>query len=251
MNDPLQIKLCEGIAEALQNVVELASDGAVVFVEDKFNPRTKVSEHANTKLRVMISTTGHTRRPGGGKSTAGDIGVEIVVFENPVRRVDPNALTVTRAAELIAETLHWKTFDGFDKLRYIDMSRADADESDFRMVVNFAAFAALDPANAVRWGIGDDIHLGEVTSKSISRGGTPIFESNRKGEAFRIGTRDPHWAIDLSADVYAAITEDDLPAMGEPFGFGERTYFTTAASLAEAGEDTTTVRLAGRTIKGD
>ena len=48
MNDSQQIKLCEGIAEALQNVVELASDGAVVFVEDKFNPRTKVSEHANT-----------------------------------------------------------------------------------------------------------------------------------------------------------------------------------------------------------
>ena len=250
--DSIQLKLCEAIEDVLRKTPEIIADGAVVFTEDKFDPATKVGQASNTKLRIMISSTGHARRNGTGKSTAGDVSIEVVVFENPSRRTsNSTALTVTRAAEIIASRLHWQTFDGFDRLRYIDMARADADDHDYRMIVTFAACVALDPSKAVSWGIGEDIHLGEVTSKTVARGGTVVIEDDRRGNASRIGVRDRHWTIELSADVYEEISEDDLPDFGETFAYGGKIYTTTSASLLGSVEDTTTVRLAGRTIKGE
>lgn len=247
-NKSYQRKLCEEICEIVEKDEEIRAAGNVVaFCEDKFDPATKVTENAKTKVRVMIATTGHERKPGTGASTSGDVGLEITVFENPLTRKD-DAITLTGASERIAAILHWRNVLGSSRIRYLSMARADADERDYRMVILFAVELPLDPRKAVRWGTGEGIFLGEVVTKRTARGGVNVYEPNRSGDDTFVGTRNRHWTVALSCSVKAEITEEDLPEFGSTFTVGGRTYLTEGAELVESGEDSATVNLTGRTL---
>lgn len=247
-----QREICELIANTLGEVKALAE--AKVMVEDTCDPHAEVEE-ALGKLGVLIlvAVTGHRRKPGVGASTAGDFAIEVSVFENPqLNRIGrPDALTVSGAAEAVSKALHGQTVEFGDgsksKLVYVDMARTDADNEDFRMVVSFAAFKSLDPSAGVKWGVEGEI-VGEVVSKTMARGGTPVFEPDRHGNARFVGTRDRHWKANVTCTVPATLTEEDLPELGTPFAYAGKTFITETAEMVSAGEDTSTVRLTGRTL---
>lgn len=227
-----------------------AAANVTSFVEDRADPAQKVQAALGKMgVLVMISATGHSRKPGVGDLTVGDLTVEITCFENPKlnRANKTDAFTLVQAAEAIKDALHGKTVLNA-KIRYLDMARADADERDYREIVTFAAFTALDRENAAVWGIGERTLWGEVTQKKIARGGTSIFEPGRDGKARWVGVRDPHWTCDLVCETPSTITDADLPAFGTAFTYGGRSYVTTAADLTESGDDSSTVHLTGRTM---
>lgn len=248
-----QREICERIAGTLGEVKSLAD--AKVMVEDLCDPHAEVEKAlGELGVLVLVAVTGHRRKTGVGASTAGDFAIEVSVFENPQINRDgrPDALTVSGAAEAVSKALHGQTVEFGDgsktRLVYVDMARTDADNADFRMVVSFAAFKALDPSAGVKWGVDGEI-VGEVVTKTMARGGTPVFEPGRDGSARFVGTRDRHWKANVTCTVPAGLTEDDLPEIGAPFDFAGMTFITEAAEMVSAGEDTSTVRLTGRTIK--
>lgn len=251
MKKSRQRTICDEILRILaEDPVIKAAGNVTLQVEDRGDPAAKVTR-ALRKAGVfcLISSTGHTRAPGSGESTAGDIGIEITFFENPTlsRADNRDAFTVTAAAEAARDALHWRTVNGA-RIRYVEMSRADADEQDYRMIVTFLLQEAPDPDKAVRWGIGEDIFLGRVIEREIARGGVVEFVPDQSGNENRIYTRNLHWTISLTCEVTDGITENDLPAFGKPFEYGGKTYYCTDAGMSSAVEDTTTVRLAGRTL---
>ena len=247
-----QREICEKICGILSERKDLAA--ATVRVEDACSPSDEVAK-ALGKLGVLllVAVTGHRRKSGVGSSTAGDFSIEVSVFENPKlnRKNRSDALTVSGAAEAVSEALHGQTVEFADgsstRLVYVDMARTDADNEDFRMVVSFAAFKALDPAAGVKWGVDGEI-VGEVVTKTMARGGTPVFEPDRGGNARFVGTRDRHWKANVTCTVPAGLTEDDLPEIGAPFAYAGMNFITETAEMVSAGEDTSTVRLTGRTL---
>lgn len=246
-----QRKYCEAVAAALEADEVLGAAGNItIAIEDQVSAADAVKRQlGRLGLLVLIATTGHARKSGTGSSTAGDIGLEISVFENPKlnRATNKDAFTLTQASEAIAEALHWRKFEGLDnRIRYISMVRADADENDARMIITFAALQALDPAKAVKWGAGNSTVWGEVSQKHRVRGGTAKFEPGRDGRAKFVGVLDPHWAVTLTVSVDIAAPE--LPGLGEKFEYEGIAYVTTEATSTENGEDGATVTLAGRTM---
>ena len=245
-----QRKFCEAVAAELKaDEVLNAAGNVTVSIEDEINAADEVERQlAKRGVLALIATTGHARKTGTGESTAGDIGLEVTVFENPKlnRATNKEAFTLTQAAEAIAEALHWKKLAGFtNRIRYISMQRADADE-EARMIVTFAVLQALDEAEAVKWGIGEKTIWGAVTTKERSRGGTAQFEPGRDGKAKFVGVLDPHWAIQLTCTVETAAPE--IPDLGDEFEFEDVTYICSGAKSSENGEDGATVTLSGRTI---
>lgn len=246
-----QRKFCEAVAAELKaDEVLNAAGNVTVSIEDEISAADEVERQLGKRgVLALIATTGHARKTGTGESTAGDIGLEVTVFENPKlnRATNKDAVTLTQAAEAIAEALHWKRLEGFkNNIRYISMQRADADEEDARMIVTFAVLQALDENEAVKWGIGGRTIWGAVTSVKKTRGGEPIFEPGKNGRAKFYGIRDPHWAIELTCTVETAAPE--IPELGDSFEFDGVTYVCSYASSSENGEDGATVTLSGRTI---
>ena len=242
---------CDGLKKLIDADGTIKAAGNVKsFVEDRADPAQKVREALSKNgVLVMVAATGHSRRAGSGRSAAGDLLVEITCFENPKknRALDLDAFTLVQAAEAIKDALHGQKVLNA-KVRYIEMRREDADENDYRMVVEFAAFTALDRSRAAAWGIGDATRWGEVTSSRSRRGGTAQFEPGRNGRARFVGVLDPHWAVELTCDVEGELTDEDLPALGGKFTWKGREYSCTDAELTGSGEDLSTVRLSGRTI---
>ena len=244
-----QIDICNAIARALKDAFKNVPKVSVV-VEDECDPAAEVRKALGRMgVLVLVAASAHRRKPGVGQSTAGDLELEISVFENPHLNRRPNVPgpTVTSAAEAIKDALHWHEVCD-RRLVYVDMQRTDADDGDYRMIVSFVAPLALDPAAAVSWGIGETTILGEVTKKTVARGGVSAYEPGRDGDARYLGTRDRHWTIDLECTVTTQ-SEDDLPEIGAPFEYGGRTYFVDSAAMSADAEDTATVRLTGRTMK--
>ena len=245
-----QTEICRAIAAVLQKaVINGGMPGVTVVMEDSCCPADVVEKKlGKAGVLVLVAATGHRRKPGVGAATAGDLSIGLTVIENPKRnRLKVGDPTVTSVAEAAKDTLHWQTVDG-RRLVYVDMQRADVDDDDYRMLVNFVAPLALDLKHAVSWGIGEATILGEVTRKKVARGGINIFEPGRNGDSAYLGTRDRHWRIDLDCTVTTQ-SEDDLPDIGEPFVYGGRTYYVEAAEMSADAEDTATVRLNGRTMK--
>lgn len=244
-----QIEICNAVAAVLQRTFK-DIPRVTVMAEDECDPAAEV-RNALGKLGVLVlvAASGHRRKLGTGASSAGDLSLELSVFENPRmnRRKGVVGPTVTSVSEAAKDALHWQTVAG-RRILYVDMQRTDADNEDYRMSVSFVAPLALDPAHAVSWGIGDTTILGEVSHKEIARGGVNVYEPDRQGDAKRIGTRDRHWKIDLTCTVTTQ-SEDDLPEIGAPFQYGGRTYYVDSAAMSADAEDTSTVRLAGRTLK--
>ena len=246
-----QRRFCEAVAAELKaDKVLNAAGNVTVSIEDEISAADEVERQLGKRgVLALVATTGHARKTGTGASTAGDIGLEVTVFENPKlnRATNKEAFTLTQAAEAIAEALHWKRLAGFkNNIRYISMQRADADEEDARMIVTFAVLQALDESEAVKWGIGGRTIWGAATSVKKTRGGEPIFEPGKNGRAKFYGIRDPHWAIELTCTVDTAAPE--IPALGDNFEFEGVTYICSYASSSENGEDEATVTLSGRTI---
>ena len=104
---------------------------------------------------------------------------------------------------------------------------------------------AIPPPNVIR---ATAIAISPITQKKIARGGTPLFEPGRDGKARMVGVRDPHWTCDLVCETPTTITDDDLPDLGTAFAYGGRSYVTTVADLTGSGDDSSTVRLTGRTM---
>ena len=245
-----QTEICRAIATVLQKaVINDGMPGVTVVMEDGCCPADEVEKKlGKAGVLVLVAATGHRRKPGVGASTAGDLSIGLTIIENPKRnRLKAGDPTVTSVAEAAKDTLHWQTVDG-RRLVYVEMQRTDIGDDDYRMTVNFLAPLALDPASAVSWGIGESTILGEVTRKTVGRGGVNIYEPSRDGSVRIVGTRDRHWTIDLECTVTTQ-SEDDLPEIGAPFEYGGRTYFVNSAAMSADAEDTATVRLAGRTMK--
>lgn len=244
-----QADICRAVAGVLKEAFA-GTMGVTVAVEDACNPSDEVEKTLGRfGVLVLVATSGHRRKPGTGASSAGDLAIDLTVVENPKRNRKSGVTgpTVTSVSETAKDTLHWLTVEG-RRIVYVEMQRMDVDEEDYRMSVSFVAPLALDSAHAVSWGIGDSTILGEVTHKDIARGGVNVYEPDRKGDAKRIGTRDRHWKIDLTCTVTTQ-SEDDLPEIGAPFQYGGRTYYVDTAAMSADAEDTSTVRLAGRTLK--
>lgn len=243
-----QIDICKAVAAVLKDAFK-GVPNVTVMVEDTCDPGAEVRKAlGRLGVLVLVAASAHRRKEGVGASTAGDLELEISVFENPKLNRRPNVPgpTVTSAAETVKDALHWHEACG-RRLVYVDMQRTDADDGDYRMSVGFVAPLALDPAAAVSWGIAGGTILGEVTRKTVGRGGVNIYEPSRDGSVRIVGTRDRHWTIDLDCTVTTQ-SEDDLPEIGAPFTYGGRTYYVDLAQMTTAAEDTATVRLAGRTI---
>ena len=245
-----QVGLCRAVERVLAADPELSGCGVVdVFLDDAAGLPTRERQNAQTKIRVMISAAGHARKPGTGASTAGDASLSIAVLENPSRR-QVGQVTLTGVSERIAGALHWMEYDGA-RIRYLDMARTDAAPDERRMDIRFAVTVPLDERRAVRWGTGASIILGEVTQIRRGRGGTNVYEQDRRGNDRWTGTRNRHWTVSLTATVDAGIGEDDLPELGETFTVGGKTFVTDGAELVESGEDTASVSLTGRTLEFD
>jgi len=247
-----QRQLCERIERILGGSRTLA--GADVLVEDKCDPQSAVNAAlARLGVAVLIAVSGHRRKSGVGSSTAGDFSIEVTVFENPRLNRDGNdaALTVSGAAEAVADALHGEriTFEdgSTTRLVYVDMTRADADGEDYRMAVRFAAFKSLDPAKSVCWGVDGSV-VGEVVRKTMTRGGTPVFEPGRDGNVRFVGTRDRHWKANVTCTVPFGVTENDLPEIGAPFRLSGTDFVTETAEITETGDDASSVSLTGRTV---
>ena len=247
-----QRNFCEELKKIIdKNEVIRKAGNVEVFVEDKEDPAQKVKAAlAKSGVLVMVATTGHIRKIGVGGETVGDLTFEITCFENPKlnRARNKNAFTLVQAAEVIKDALHGRNLLG-SKIRYIDMSRADADEHDYREIVTFAAFTDLTQNDRVVWGIGEMTRWGEITQRKFSRGGNAIFEPVRDGYTRFIGVRDPHWIVDLTCEMPTRITREELPNLGEMFTYTEMNFVTTDAEVVSSGDDSSTVRLAGRTIR--
>ena len=154
--------------------------------------------------------------------------------------------TVTAASEAIASALHWRLIDGQHRLRYQSMQRADADETDARMIIAFAAYRILDDGKAAYWGIGKRTIWGEVVNLTREKGGEALFERGRDGKAKFTGVADAHEAITLTCLVDESCPK--LPQLGDEFVYEDKTYLITSAKLEESGESTSTVTLSGRTL---
>ena len=244
-----QLEICNAITKTLKETFKEAP-GVRVVAEDSCDPSAEVQKAlGKLGVLVLVAASGHRRKPGTGASSAGDLSIELSVFENPKlnRKPGKSGPTVTSVAEAAKDALHWRKVEG-RRIVYVDMQRADMADDDFRMLVSFVAPLALDPANAVSWGIGDTTILGEVTRKKVARAGVNVYEPGRDGDVRHVGTRDRHWTIDLTCTVTTQ-SEDDLPDLGGTFTFGGRTYCVDAAELDADAEDTATVHLAGRTVK--
>lgn len=244
-----QSDICKAVAAVLREAFD-GLPGVTVAVEDSCDPTAEAEKAlGGWGVLVLVAASGHRRKPGTGASTAGDLLIDLTVVENPRRnrKSGTPGPTVTSVAERAMEALHWREVEG-RRLVYVDMQRADMADDDFRMLVSFVAPLALDPANAVSWGIGDATILGEVTKKTVARGGVSAYEPGRDGDARYLGTRDRHWTVNLECTVTTQ-SEDDLPEIGAPFAFGGRTYYVNTAEMSCDAEDTATVRLAGRTMK--
>ena len=244
-----QLDICNAITKTLQETFKEAP-GVRVVAEDSCDPSAEVQKAlGKLGVLVLVAASGHRRKPGTGASSAGDLSIELSVFENPKlnRKPGKDGPTVSSVAEAAMDALHWREVCG-RRLVYVDMQRSDADDGDYRMTVSLVAPVALDPANAVSWGIGDATILGEVTKKTVARGGVSAYEPGRDGDARYLGTRDRHWTVSLECTVTTQ-SEDDLPEIGAPFAFGGRTYYVNTAEMSCDAEDTATVRLTGRTMK--
>lgn len=243
-----QAAICHAIAATLKDAFG-GIQGVTVAVEDACNPSEAIEKTLGIfGVLVMVAASGHRRKTGTGASTAGDLAIDLAVVENPKRnrKSGVSGPTVTSVAEAAKDALHWREVEG-RRIVYVEMQRADVADNDYRMVVSFVAALALDPGHAVSWGIGDTTILGEVTRKTIARGGVNVYEPGRNGDTKYAGTRDRHWTIDLTCTVTTQ-SEDDLPALGETFAYGGRTYRTDSALMTSDAEDTSTVRLTGRTL---
>ena len=243
-----QLEICNAITKTLKETFKEAP-GVRVVAEDSCDPSAEVQKAlGKLGVLVLVAASGHRRKPGTGASSAGDLSIELSVFENPKlnRKPGKSGPTVTSVAEAAKDALHWRKVEG-RRIVYVDMQRTDADDGDYRMSVSLVAPIALDPAHAVSWGIGDATILGEVTKKTAARGGVSVYEPGANGDARYLGTRDRHWTIDLTCTVTTQ-SEDDLPEIGAPFTYGGRTYFVDTASMTADAEDTATVRLTGRTM---
>ena len=243
-----QAEICAAVANALRDAFN-GMPGVTVELEDSCDPSAAAEKAiGGWGVLVLVAASGHRRKPGTGASTAGDLAIELTVVENPKRnrKSGTTVPTVTSVSEAAKDALHWREAAG-RRIVYVDMQRADVAEDDFRMVVSFVAPLALDPANAVSWGIGDTTILGEVTRKDIARGGVNVYEPDRAGDAKWTGTRDRHWKINLTCTVTTQ-SEDDLPELGASFQYGGRVYCVDMAEMSANAEDTATVRLAGRTL---
>lgn len=244
-----QAAICHAIAATLKDAFG-GIQGVTIAVEDACNPSEAIEKTLGSfGVLVLVAASGHRRKPGTGASTAGDLSIDLTVVENPKRNRKSGVPgpTVTSVAEAAKDALHWREVDG-RRIVYVEMQRSDMAEDDYRMLVSFVAPLALDPANAVSWGIGDATILGEVTRKKVARAGVNVYEPGRDGDVRYVGSRDRHWTIDITCTVTTQ-SEDDLPELGGTFTFGGRTYSVDAAELDADAEDTATVRLAGRTVK--
>ena len=244
-----QSDICRAVAGILKKTFD-GVPGVVVEAEDSCNPSAEAEKALGRfGVLVLVAASGHRRKPGTGASTAGDLAIDITVIENPKRNRKSAAPgpTVTSVAEDAKDALHWQEVAG-RRIVYIEMQRADMAEDDYRMAVSFVAPLALDRSKAVSWGIAGSTVLGEVTRKTVARGGVNVYEPGRNGDAKRLGTRDSHWRIDLTCTVTTQ-SEDDLPDIGDPFEFGGRTYYVDTAEMTADAEDTSTVRLTGRTMQ--
>ena len=245
-----QRKFCKGVAKVLAANENLIKPGNVtISIEDEVAAADVVKRQLGKMgVLALIATTGHVKSNDLPDSTTCDLGLDITVFENPKlnRATNKDAFTLTQASEVIAEALNGVKLEGFtNKIRYISMQRADADENDARMIIVFAVSETLG-GDSVKWGLDAETVWGEVTHRRRTRGGTPIFEPGRDGKAKFSGVSDPHWVIELTCTVRA--TAPELPELGEKFEHRGLSYSTTAATIDESSEGTSTVTLSGRTI---
>ena len=246
-----QADICRAVAAVLKETFSGVL-GVTVAVEDACNPSEERDKTLGSfGVLVLVAASGHRRKPGTGASTAGDLAIDLTLIENPKRnrKSGVDGPTVTSVAEAAKDALHWRTVEG-RRIVYVEMQRADAADDDYRMLVSFVAALALDPRSAVSWGIGDETILGEVTRKKVARGGENVYEPGRGGSAQWLGTRDKHWKIELDCTVTTQ-SEDDLPELGAAFTYGGRTYKVDSAEMTADAEDTSTVRLSGRTMESE
>lgn len=243
-----QADICAAVAAILRESFA-GLLGVTVAVEDACSPSDVVEKTLGSfGVLVLVAASGHRRKPGTGASTAGDLAIDLTVIENPKRNRKSGSQehTVTSVSEAAKDALHWREVEG-RRLVYVEMQRMDVADDDYRMAVSFVAPLALDPAAAVCWGIGETTILGEVTKKTVARGGVNVYEPGRDGNVRYVGTRDRHWAVDLECTVTTQ-SEDDLPEIGANFTYGNRTYCVNSAQMTVEAEDTATVRLTGRTV---
>ena len=137
-----QADICRAVTAALKETFSGVL-GVTVTLEDKCNPALAIEDAlAKWGVLVMVSASGHRRKPGTGASTAGDLAIDLTVIENPGknRKSGVDGPTVTSVAEAAKDALHWRTVEG-RRIVYVEMQRADVDESDYRMQVSFVALA--------------------------------------------------------------------------------------------------------------
>ena len=149
-----QRETCDAVAKALQETYDAKGGGVTVVVEDSCSPAAEVEKAlGRLGVLVLVSTPEHRRRPGSGADTAGDMSIEISIFENPKLNRRPGCIfTVTSAAEAAVDALHWRETAG-RLLVYGDMRREDAADGDYRMAVSFSAQpATLVPGATVPGG---------------------------------------------------------------------------------------------------
>lgn len=252
-----QREVCDAIAEALKEAFG-PGGGVSVVVEDRCRPAAEV-EKALGRLGVLalVSATEHRRRADTGAATDGDMSIEISLFENPKlnrRSGDDARHTVTSAAEVAANALHWRTAGGM-LLVYSDMRRADADDGDYRMTVSFLA----QPCSGRQASASSDqiepeevVEASLVTLLSDALPGWDVIgalAAARDGEMKRM----PDTCVTVSADV--ASQDLDWTGPGIPC-----TYTVRVAVRCSNADDVTgetfrdacrTVRTALRALLGD
>ena len=247
--------VCDAVAEAIRSLQPVSDAGNVrVIVEDRGVVDVEVAKAiAGTGVAAVVAATAHTRRSGTGASLTGTLALEVRVSEKPaVNRKRPGALTAQDAAETIATGLHHTRPGEYGRIVYDGLRRAD--EPDENVVfVDLHLEQSVGEGDAVAWGIDGGTAYGEIRTKRVGRGGSPVFETNSRGEDVWLGVRNRHTTVDLTVVMPASLT-DDIPELGDTFTCPvkgtDTTFYCTLAEVVAQIEDEATLHLAGRTMPG-
>ena len=247
--------VCDAVADAIRSLKAVEDAANVrVIVEDRGVVDVEVAKAlAGSGVAAVVAATAHTRREGSGASLTGTLAIEVRVSERPaLNRKRPGAITAQGAAEAIARGLHRTKPGDFGRIIYDGLRRAD--EPDENVVfVDLHLEQSVGEGDAVAWGIEGGTAYGEIRTKRIGRGGTPVFEANARGEDSWLGVRNRHTTVDLTVVMPADLT-DDIPEIGDTFTCPvrgtETTFYCTLAETVAQIEDEATMHLAGRTMPG-
>ena len=245
----------ETVAAAIRELAK-ETPGVTVLVEDKgdivFEAQKALSKAGVT---VVVTVDRFARRANSGQLLAGTLTLDVTASENvPLNRARPDAGTAQMVVEALATGLHWRAFGGrfASPLRLATFEKLYPSPKVTSVALSFAAEYMLGEdgeAEKVSWGIADGSTVyGDMTEVTDARGGENVYEEDRAGDAKWVGTRDRHWAIELTCTV-RGIGKDDLPAKGATFVYGGETYVCDTASITRTVEGVATARLTGRTVK--